>query len=335
MVESRPKTKVLIYVEHSFSFWCFPEERKQALEKRFPNVKFILCRSDEEVVRELSDTEVYFGWRFKESWLHHAGNLKWIHSPAAGVRRFMKPLFKTSGLILTNSRGVHAIPMAEHTLGYMLFYARKAFLAYAYQKATHWGNEDMIASSGGLIELFGKTVLIVGYGAIGQAIGIRAKSFGMNVLAIRRHPEKPSPGADKVGSPDKLFQWLPDADFVVLVAPSTRDTDHLFSTEAFQKMKTTACLINIARGRLVDERALIEALRSGKIACAILDVFEHEPLPPDHPFWKMENVIVTPHIAGVSTEHHWDRILAQFSENLERYLQGKPLLNVVSWELEY
>ena len=321
--------KVLIFTQHPFAFWCFPESGLARLREMFPGVRFVLVRSRQEAVRELPDADVFLGWRFEESWLDLAPRLRWIHSPAAGVRRLMKPALIAHPVIITNARGMHATVIAEHVLALMILFSRKFHLCLEYQKQRRWGNHELIESPGGLVETAGRTVLILGYGAIGEALGRRARALDMKVWAIRKHPERETRYAHRVGGVNAVPEWLPEADFVVLTAPHTAETHGWFDAAAFAKMKPSAYFINVSRGHLVDEQALLEALRDGAIAGAALDVFQEEPLPPDSPLWDAPNLVITPHVAGVVTDKHWDRVLEGFAENLRRFLAGEPLRNVV------
>ena len=247
----------------------------------------------------------------------------------------MTPALKQHPVQITNARGMHATVIAEHVMAIMIMFSRQFLRCYDFQKKHHWGNHELIESLTGLVEIAERTVLIVGYGAIGQAIGKRAAAFDMHVHAIRRHPDRPSPWAEKVGGVADLDAMLPHADFVVLCAPHTDETRGWFDLGKFRRMKRTAYFINVARGHLVHEDDLLHALREGVIAGAALDVFQTEPLTPESPLWEAPNLFITPHVAGVVTDRHWERVIEGFSENLERFLRGEPLKNVVDKELGY
>ncbi len=326
---------VVIYTEHPFSFWCFPDWGLEELRRRFPSVRFRLVRREEELAEALAEADVYLGWQFRPEWLPQAPRLRWIHSPAAGVRRLMFPALVDSPVVVTNARGIHATVIAEHVIGVMVLLYRQFLQCWEFQRQRYWGNEDLIASERGLLELADRTVLVLGYGALGQAIGRRAHAFDMHVWAVRRHPERESPYAERTGSLADAVEWLPEADFVVITLPHTEETHGWMDRAKFKRMKPTAYLINVARGAIVREADLVEALQTRRIAGAALDVFPQEPLPSESPLWTLPNVFLTPHVAGVASDRHWTRVLRQFADNLERFLRGQPLQNVVDKRLGY
>ncbi len=329
------RATVVIFTESSFAFWCFPEDQLTMLRQRFPDVTFHLVRTEAQLLRVLPQADVYLGWQFRPEWLPHAPRLRWIHSPAAGVRRLIFPEMQRSPIVITNARGVHATVIAEHVIGAMILVYRKFLQCFIHQRQRYWGNHALIADPPGLLELAGRTVLIYGYGTIGQAIGRRAHALDMTVWAVRRHPDRSSPYAHRVGRLEDSLDWLSDADFVVVCMPYTDETREWFDRSRFERMRPTAVFINVARGHLVREPDLLEALQQKRIRAAVLDVFQEEPLPPDSPFWTCDNVLITPHVAGVATDRHWHRVIEQFAQNLERFLTNRPLLNVVDKQLGY
>lgn len=250
-----------------------------------------------------------------------APHLRWIQMASAGVERAMFPALLERDIVVTNAAGVYAIPIAEHALGMMLALSRGLPALIRRQERHVWKSEE-----GG--ELYERTVLVAGLGGIGREIARRCRCFHMRVLATRHHPENPDPDADAVFPAGDLTALLPQADWLVLAAPATPETRHMVGAGQFAAMKPTARLINIARGSLVDQAALVHALQAGRIAGAGLDVFDPEPLPADSPLWDMPNVIVSPHTSG-SSPRGLERVLNLFLENLRRYLAGQPLKNVV------
>lgn len=250
-----------------------------------------------------------------------APRLRWIQMASAGVERAMFPALRDRPITVTNAAGVYAVPIAEHTLGMMLALARGLPDLIRRQERHAWQGVDGD-------ELCGRTVVIAGLGGIGREIARRCRCFDMRVLATRRHPENPDPDADRVAGADALDTLLPEADWLALCAPATPETRRMIGREQLSMMEPTARLINIARGSLIDEAAMADALRKGRLAGAGLDVFEKEPLPPDSPLWDMPNVIVSPHTSG-SSPRGLGRVLSLFQENLRRYLEGRPLKNVV------
>jgi len=256
-----------------------------------------------------------------------APRLRWIQMASAGVERALFPALRERDITVTNAAGVYGIPIAEHALGMMLALARGLPELTRRQERHEWKGVDGD-------ELFERTAVIVGLGGIGREIARRCRCFGMRVLATRRHAGNPDPDADRVVPAEELASLLADADWLILCAPATPDTRHMIGAAELAAMKPTARLVNIARGSLVDETALVAALRDGRIAGAGLDVFEKEPLPADSPLWDMPNVLVSPHTSG-SSPRSLHRVLRLFLKNLRRYLAGEPLENVVDKDAGY
>jgi D-2-hydroxyacid dehydrogenase (NADP+) len=265
------------------------------------------------------------------SMLERAPLLRWYHHWYAGVDWLERhPGIREGGATVTNSSGVHAVSVTEHILSMMLAFARNLHLNIRAQARREWRNETMDA----LFELAGRRVLVVGLGVIGAHFAHAARSLGMDVAAIRHHPDRASDAAKRVYGPERLHEELGGADFVVVILPATQETRKLFSEREFDAMKEGSYFINVGRGSIVDEPAMVEALRRGRIRGAGLDVFETEPLPADSPLWGMEQVIITPHTGGFTPEY-FRRSWAIFSENLTRYVEGRPLLNVVDKKAGY
>jgi phosphoglycerate dehydrogenase-like enzyme len=263
--------------------------------------------------------------------LERAPLLMWYHHWYAGVDWLERyPGIREGGATVTNVSGVHAISVTEHVLAMMLAFARNLHLNIRAQERREWRKETMK----GLFELAGRRVLVVGLGVIGAHFARAAKSLGMEVTGIRRHPDRASDAADRVYGPERLHEELGRADFVVVILPATLETRKLFSAREFGAMREGSYFINVGRGSIVDEPAMVQALRSGRISGAGLDVFETEPLPADSPLWGMEQVIITPHTGGFTPEY-FRRSWEIFSENLARYVEGRPLLNVVDKKAGY
>ncbi len=275
-------------------------------------------------IAKASEAEVIQAGHWSEELWKSAPRLRWVQSGGAGVERFLTPDFIASPIILTNAQGVYAIPIADHVMAFILHFSRQFNHLLRYQIERKWADWGEFA----LDELKDKTLGIVGLGGIGSEVARRAKAFGMRVIAIRRRPDMPAENVDEVRAADELAWLLQESDFVALCAALTPATRHLISAEQLRRMKSNAYLINIGRGGLIDEGALIAALRAGEIAGAGLDVFEQEPVPADSPLWGMSNVMVTPHVGGDSPRSH-ERLMDLFCENLRRYVAGEPLLNVV------
>ena len=252
-----------------------------------------------------------------------APRLKWIQLTSAGADRLLNSGFVEDGITVTTVSGLHATPIGEFIIGAMLQWAKGAPRTMRAQLKHEWVR---FAPT----ELHGKTVGIVGIGHIGAEAGRLAKAFGCRVIATRRSATAVTsePYADEVLPASELDRLLRESDYVVLSMPLTPETRGMIGEAQLRAMKPTACLVNIARGPVVVESALLQALREGWIAGAALDVFDQEPLPAEHPFWEMENVILTPHISG-GTEIYNRRATDIFAANLRRYLAGEPLENVV------
>ncbi len=279
----------------------------------------------QELEDALGDADVLLVWDFRSTKLRdawpQARHLRWIHAAGVGVETVLFPELVSSGVILTNSRGVFDQALAEYVLGLMLAFAKGFPATFDLQRRHAWQHRETE-------QLQGQTVLVVGAGGIGQAVGRLARCIGMHVVGVA-HTARPSdPELGRVLAARDLGAILGEADYVVIAAPLTSETKGMFDDAAFDRMKPTARLINVGRGPIVDEDALLNALRAKRIAGAALDVFAEEPLPKDHPLWDLSGVMVSPHMAGDFTG--WTLALSQlFVQNFLRWRSGKPLLNVV------
>jgi phosphoglycerate dehydrogenase-like enzyme len=266
---------------------------------------------------------------FPPDLIERAPKLRWLQLTSAGA----EPVLGTEimrRIVVTTSSGMHATPVGEYTLGLMIMLAKRWPLITRAQVGHRWV-EAIIPS-----ELYGKTAGIVGMGHIGEEVGRLAKAFSMKVLGLRRSAASRtvSSVADEVVPVNDLAYLLRESDYVVLTLPLTKETQHLIGEAELRSMKRSAFLVNVARGAIVDEAALVRALQEGWIAGAALDVFEREPLPDESPLWDMDNVVVSPHNAG-NTEIYAQRTVDLFCENLQRYLAGEKLENVVDPERGY
>jgi phosphoglycerate dehydrogenase-like enzyme len=270
--------------------------------------------------------------------------LRWVQLDTSGVDHILRAPIWRSDIAITTLNGVAPTNMAEFALMMLLALAHHLPRMGAHQARRDWPTPAERWRRFMPLELRGATVGIVGYGSIGQEIGRMARAFGMRVLGVRRGgakaatyqisgmPEAVEP--DELYPPERLHEMLAQSDYVVLIVPYTSATHHMVGEAELRAMKPSAFLINIARGGVLDEAALLHALQEGRLAGAALDVFEHEPLPPDSPFWQMENVIISPHVAGY-TPHYHERVFDLFAENLRRYMAGERLLNLCDREREY
>lgn len=282
----------------------------------------------------LAQAEVMVCGYFEREWFAHCRRLRWIQFLGAGIEGSLSPELLASDIILTNASGVHAIPIAEHVFGMMLMSARGLHRCVRQQLHADW-NRDGFREQ--VRELYGATLGVVGLGAIGTAVAERGKAFGMRVLATRRHPQRQvAEAVDVLLSPSQLPDLLRESEYVVLCVPLTRETQHLIGEAELRQMRRDAILINISRGAVVDQPALIRALQEGWIAGAGLDVFDPEPLPADSPLWRLPNVIISPHVSGV-TPHYGTRAAEIFLRNLHAFLADDfaSMLNVVDKQAGY
>lgn len=303
-----------------------------------PGIEIDVSHDSEERDRKVREADILFTHRPGID-MNNAPNLKWIHFMWEGVDHILTGEDDYPGIILTNSSGAHSIPIAEYVFACMLQFTKKFDLYREYQSRREWlGWWDQPQTG----SLNGKTIGIVGYGRIGRAVAKIARGFDMRVIAMKRDPkmrrndEFDTPRCcdmegeipEIIYGPDELGQLLSESDFVVLSLPLTQETHHIIGTDELRRMRSSSYLVNIGRGELIDEKALITALKEGWIAGAGLDVFEEEPLSPDSELWDMENVIATPHS---STGGDWadEAVCNLFVENLKRFMKGDKLLNVV------
>ena len=293
-----------------------------AIKNAMPDAEIII--SDEEHAAEyMPDTNILVTWgTFDARPLYlRAPNLKWIHALSAGVEGLLFPEIQASETLLTNSKGIHGIPVSEHVFAMILGFTRSLNIFLRQQDQKIWGRRVPTE------EIHEKTIAIVGLGSIGREIAKKAKGFGLNVVATKRTMTNEI-FVDKLYPADQLPEILAIADFVVVALPLLEETKEMFQLEQFRTMKKSAYFINIARGALVKEADLITALSEGTIKGAGLDVFEEEPLPDNSPLWEMPNVIITPHIAAFSPLY-LDRAVKLFADNLTRFVQNRELLNAV------
>jgi phosphoglycerate dehydrogenase-like enzyme len=326
--------KILIALHHPFVLWNAPDWFAERLRKDFPKHEVVQLPGYEGVAQAIPDAEVVIAWSIRPEQFANARKLKWVHSPAAAVHQLMFPAMVSSDVIVTNASEIHGSVVAEHALALVFALAKRLPSAMRMQQARIWGQEAIWEEKPTTRELADATVCLIGMGSIGREFTKRARALGMRVNAIREHPEKGSDGADAVFGVEQLNSVLANADFVVLAAPLTPATRHIINAERLARMKPEAYLVNVSRGPLIDDAALVAALKAKQIAGAGLDVFEKEPLPADSSYWKMENVFITPHTAAVTVKL-WERHYQQISENLHRYTAGQPLLSVVDKQKGY
>ncbi len=312
-----------------------PDYLVETLQERIcqiaPHCHIVPFTPEGEIQEALDDTEVLFlrwgvGRETFQRLVTQIPGLRWVHTISAGVDHLLFPELTVSDVVLTNASGVFNVPIAETVLAYMLAVVKRLPEFFEQQRSHRWHKL-------GLQELRGRTVGILGLGDIGSEVARLCRAFGMRVLGMVRHPRS-NQYADEVLPPDCLHDLLGRSDFVVITLPLTDETRGLIGRAELAAMKPDGWLINIARGAIVDEGALLEALRERRIGGACLDVFAEEPLPEDSPFWDLPNVILTPHNSW-SSPHIQEREIELFLENLRRYVSGEPLLNVVNKQAGY
>ena len=331
---SLARKKLLIATHHRLELWIAPEWFADRLRKEFTEFEVVRIAND-AVVEELPDTEIVFTFSLSPEQLGIARNLRWIHSPAAAVHQFLFSEFVNGDVILTNAREVHGAVVAEQVIAMIFAMAKRIPQATRFQQQRIWGQENIWELDGGPREIAGATLGLVGLGSIGRNVARHAAGLGMRVIAVRQHVDGPKPeSVHEVLPTSRINEMLSAADYVVLAAPVTPATQHMIGREQLAKMKSDAFLINVGRGSLIDEPALIETLRKRKIGGAALDVFDQEPLPAESPFWDLDNLLIMPHTAGM-TAKLWERHYTLFSENLRRYLSGQPLLGLVDKKAGY
>jgi phosphoglycerate dehydrogenase-like enzyme len=325
---------VLVAIYSQFAGWCIPEAQIARLRRAFPGHTFVRADSDAEALERIPDADIVFGTRVTPAQLAAARRLRWIHSAAAGVGNMLFPEMVESPVPMTNSRGNSAVTIAEHIIAVTLVLLRELPLAWRAQRERAWAQDEFEAGAS-FKTLRGARVLIVGLGAIGGEAGRLAAAFGSHVVGIRRRTDGPRPaGIAAVVTPDCLDAELPLADLVILAAPQVPATNYLIGERELALMKDDAVLVNVSRGTLVDETALVRALETGRLRGAALDVFEEEPLPAGSPLWGREDVVVTPHVSGYHA-HYWRDATDIFADNLRRFVAGQPLANPVDKKAGY
>jgi phosphoglycerate dehydrogenase-like enzyme len=328
------ETKLVICVWHPFTEWRPKPAMAEAIRKRWPEMRVLHLKNYDELPAELSDTDIFVGYSLRPKQLRDAKKLKWIHSTAAGVAQLMYPELRESGLLVTNPSGIFSVPMAEHTMGLLLALARNFPDSVRLQDAKRWSQQQLWDKPQHLSELNGQVLLIVGYGSIGREVAKRAKAFEMRVWGVTRSGNGERVYAEKIFPTTRLHEGLSEADYVLIAAPETAETKHLMGATEIRRMKRGARLINVSRGSLLDEAALIRALETGTLSGAALDVAETEPLPEESPLWTAPNLLLTPHTSGVS-DRLWVRQTEILLELLERWFGGRELFNRVDFARGY
>jgi phosphoglycerate dehydrogenase-like enzyme len=328
------ETKLVVCVWHRFEQWRAQPVMPETIRRRWPEMLVVHLPDYERLPQELPDTDIFVGASLRPEQFQHARKLKWIHSTAVGVSQLMYPELRGSGVILTNPSGILSQPIAEHTMGLMIALARHFPDSVRYQDRARWSQIEVSSQPGPLTELNGQLLLIVGYGSIGREIARRAGAFDMRVWGVTRSGKGDATHTEKILPVAQLEDALPHADFIVLSAPDTQETQKLIGPAQIAKMKPGARLINVGRGSLLDEAALMRALETGALGGAALDVAATEPLPAESPLWKTPNLLITPHTSGVS-DRLWQKETKVLMDLLGRWFDGRDLFNVVDFNRGY
>ena len=292
-----------------------------------PNVRVLGNLTREQALAYAADADGIDARFLSAEFLARAPKLVYAQAMGVGVDRWMhlEPLVKNDRIQLANLRGSSGPAIAEHAFAMLLVLTRDLRFHLENQASGRWGRDG---SGVRPIALEGRTILVVGLGGIGSEVAERAHGLKMRVIATRRSDAASPSWIEHVGKPGELLAMLPQADVVAICVPLTAETEHLFDAKTFAAMKKGSYLVNVARGKIVDTQALLDALESKRLAGACLDVTDPEPLPPGHPLWKLANVVITPHVSS-DAELTDDRQWAAFKENFRRFGAGEPLLNVV------
>lgn len=292
------------------------ERHQNAIRQTSPNAELQTFNSISEAQDALAEAEILvtYGEDLTPEWLETCERLKWIQVISAGLDLIPFQAIAQRQIMLTNARGIHAVPMSEYVMGMILQIAHRFPQFYENQKARVWDRTIRLE------EASGKTVGILGTGAIGAVIAEKAKGFGMRTLGMNTNGRL-VPGIDEIVTREEMDQVLTESDYVIVIVPSTVDTKHMIGEKELAAMKQTAWLINIARGNVIDEQALLFALENERIGGAVLDVFDEEPLSEESPLWNAKNCLLTPHVSGRSPKY-MERAMGIFLENLQVYCKG-------------
>jgi len=326
--------KILISIQQAVKQWQIPPEAVAALRARFPLINFIHATTSEERAAGLQTCDAAYTWILNAAELAEAAKLKWVHTSAVAVETLCLPELFARGIAVSNTRGVQALPIAEHVLALVLALAKQIPFVIENQQQSRWAQNEFMGERLPWL-LHGRTLGLVGVGTIGSEIARRAEAFGMRVIALRRRPAYGVIGhVERVYGKDQLDEFLGQCHVIVVAAPLTPETHGLLGAAEFAQMPKGAIVVNVGRARIVDTDALIDALESGHLGGASLDVYPQEPLPAAHPLWKTPNVILTPHTSGFR-QGHWDEVVELYAENIQRWLKGEPLKYRIEPELGY
>jgi len=316
------ETVLLLNVDSHRAIWNLPAGTVEEIGARFPRIKVLKTSEKTPLRAAIAQADILYTWHLPREVFPLAKRLQWVHTPAAGVDHLLYPTFVQSDVLLTNSRGLAGDAMADHAFSLILALARRLPDAVRFQVQHRWGQEVLWTTPPPPVALQGKVLGIVGLGGVGAHLAARARAFGMTVVATRWSSTKKPASVAKVYPPGELSELLAESDFVALCPPLTAQTRGMIGRKELRRMKKSAFLVNVGRGELVQDAAIIAALREGWIGGAALDVFAREPLPRNSVFWNLPRLLITPHYAGTYPEHV-TRATALFLENLKWFLAGK------------
>ena len=324
--------KIAVLLHDEFEMWRPPPWFLDRLRTEFPQIEVAYSTSKRHDEDALRGADVMIGWALPPEQFRAAASLRWIYSITAAVDQFLYPELAASDIAISNAGSVHGPVVAEHAIAMVLAVAKRLPSAVRFQDRRKWAMEAIWKERPR--EIRGASMAVVGLGSIGAEVASMAAALKMHVIGVREHPERGPVSAHEVMGYDSLDNAIARADFVVLASPLTSRTHHLIDSRRLQHFKPGAFLINVSRGALVDETALVKALRDHRLAGAALDVFAEEPLPRRSPLWKMPQVLITPHTAFL-TERVWERHYELFATNLKRHLAGQALEDLVDKRLGY
>ncbi|MGM0498977.1 MAG: D-2-hydroxyacid dehydrogenase [Bacillota bacterium] len=318
-------SSIIVLTNEIFSL---PQGAEAEIREIAPEIELDIVESSFDYSELIKEAEIVFGWP-KTDLVKKANNLKWLHLPSAGVDRYAnKEIYQNQDIVLTNSSGVYGKPIAEHVFAMIMAHNRN-LIDYAYdKKEKKWQRKNEIK------DFFNSTVGILGLGDIGSTIAKRAKAWGANVLALKRTMTELPDYVDRIYLNQDLDELLKISDYIILTLPGTPETEGIIGRNELKMMKDSAFIVNIGRGSLINQEALIEALKEKWIAGAGLDVTEPEPLPEKSALWELDNVILTPHTSGFSPTND-QRRFEIFKDNLKHYVNNENLLNKVDFKLKY
>lgn len=329
MQRTKPQeTTLIVYARDQVSSWEPSPEFAAHLQARWPQMTVRHLTDTAELQREIPNADIVAGRWLRPEEFVLGRKLKWIHSFATGIAQMMYPALQQSSVEVTNAGSVHCVPIAEYVLGGLIALSRRFPDCLRYQQRSRWMQQELWNAPIHPRELAGQVLLLIGFGAIGRAVAALVRPMGVRVCAVTRSGRSAPEFAERTFSSAQLHEALPEADFVVAAIPDLPETRGMIGERELALMKPTAYFVNVARGVVVDEPALIRALERRTIAGAMLDVTSKEPLPPDSPLWNLDNAFITPHMSALS-DRMWERQEQLMNQNLERWFSGRELLNRV------